>query len=231
MKSSLAPGSKVVTEYYERAGLTQYLEELGFHTVGYGCTTCIGNSGPAARADLRGRGRGRPRRLLRALREPELRGADPSRGEGELPRLSPARRRLRAGGPDGPRPDDRAARAGQRRRGRVPLGHLAQRRGGQPRPSQSLGRGRDVHGAPTPTSSRATSGGARSRSPRATSTTGARTRPTSGARRTSTACRPSPARSRTSTARAAWSGSATRSRPTTSPPPARSSRTARPGST
>jgi aconitate hydratase len=46
VKSSLAPGSKVVTEYYERAGLTEYLEELGFHTVGYGCTTCIGNSGP-----------------------------------------------------------------------------------------------------------------------------------------------------------------------------------------
>jgi aconitate hydratase len=46
VKSSLAPGSKVVTEYYERAGLTHYLEELGFHTVGYGCTTCIGNSGP-----------------------------------------------------------------------------------------------------------------------------------------------------------------------------------------
>ncbi|HEY4622066.1 MAG TPA: aconitase family protein, partial [Gaiellaceae bacterium] len=46
VKSSLAPGSKVVTRYYERAGLTPYLEELGFHTVGYGCTTCIGNSGP-----------------------------------------------------------------------------------------------------------------------------------------------------------------------------------------
>jgi aconitate hydratase len=46
VKSSLAPGSKVVTEYYDRAGLTPYLEQLGFHTVGYGCTTCIGNSGP-----------------------------------------------------------------------------------------------------------------------------------------------------------------------------------------
>ena len=46
VKTSLAPGSKVVTEYYNRAGLTPYLEELGFHTVGYGCTTCIGNSGP-----------------------------------------------------------------------------------------------------------------------------------------------------------------------------------------
>ncbi|MEL6310921.1 MAG: aconitate hydratase AcnA, partial [Pseudomonadota bacterium] len=46
VKTSLAPGSKVVTEYYEKAGLTEDLEALGFHTVGYGCTTCIGNSGP-----------------------------------------------------------------------------------------------------------------------------------------------------------------------------------------
>ena len=46
VKSSLAPGSRVVTDYYEKAGLTPYLEALGFHTVGYGCTTCIGNSGP-----------------------------------------------------------------------------------------------------------------------------------------------------------------------------------------
>ena len=46
VKSSLAPGSKVVTDYLEKAGLTPYLEALGFHTVGYGCTTCIGNSGP-----------------------------------------------------------------------------------------------------------------------------------------------------------------------------------------
>jgi len=46
VKSSLAPGSKVVTEYYEQAGLAEYLDALGFQTVGYGCTTCIGNSGP-----------------------------------------------------------------------------------------------------------------------------------------------------------------------------------------
>ena len=50
VKSSLAPGSKVVTEYYEEAGLTRYLDELGFQTVGYGCTTCIGNSGPLPEA-------------------------------------------------------------------------------------------------------------------------------------------------------------------------------------
>ncbi|GAA2032490.1 aconitate hydratase [Pseudokineococcus marinus] len=48
VKTSLAPGSKVVMDYYARAGLTPYLEKLGFHLVGYGCTTCIGNSGPLA---------------------------------------------------------------------------------------------------------------------------------------------------------------------------------------
>ncbi len=46
VKSSLAPGSRVVTEYLERTGLQQYLNQLGFNLVGYGCTTCIGNSGP-----------------------------------------------------------------------------------------------------------------------------------------------------------------------------------------
>jgi aconitate hydratase len=48
VKSSLAPGSKVVTKYYEQSGLQAPLDELGFNTVGYGCTTCIGNSGPLA---------------------------------------------------------------------------------------------------------------------------------------------------------------------------------------
>ena len=46
VKTSLAPGSRVVTDYLDRAGLTPYLEKLGFNLVGYGCTTCIGNSGP-----------------------------------------------------------------------------------------------------------------------------------------------------------------------------------------
>ncbi|MBN8713880.1 MAG: aconitate hydratase [Xanthomonadales bacterium] len=46
VKTSLAPGSRVVTDYYDRAGLTPYLNQLGFNLVGYGCTTCIGNSGP-----------------------------------------------------------------------------------------------------------------------------------------------------------------------------------------
>ncbi|GAA1792006.1 aconitate hydratase AcnA [Leucobacter iarius] len=46
VKTTLAPGSKVVTDYYEKSGLTSHLEELGFYLVGYGCVTCIGNSGP-----------------------------------------------------------------------------------------------------------------------------------------------------------------------------------------
>src|SRR5260370_35565430 len=46
VKTSLAPGSKVVRDYLEKAGLMPYLEKLKFHIVGYGCTTCIGNSGP-----------------------------------------------------------------------------------------------------------------------------------------------------------------------------------------
>jgi len=50
VKTSLAPGSRVVTDYFNKAGLTEYLDKLGFNTVGYGCTTCIGNSGPLPEA-------------------------------------------------------------------------------------------------------------------------------------------------------------------------------------
>ena len=50
VKTSLAPGSRVVTDYLNKSGLSAYLEQLGFYTVGYGCTTCIGNSGPLAEA-------------------------------------------------------------------------------------------------------------------------------------------------------------------------------------
>jgi aconitate hydratase len=60
VKSSLAPGSQVVTEYLNAAGLTPYLEQLGFHLVGYGCTTCIGNSGPL------------PEEIAAAVRERQL---------------------------------------------------------------------------------------------------------------------------------------------------------------
>ncbi len=72
VKTSLAPGSRVVTEYYRNAGLIPYLEKLGFHVVGYGCTTCIGNSGPLPQdvsyaIDGKATGRG-----LRAFRQSQL---------------------------------------------------------------------------------------------------------------------------------------------------------------
>src|SRR5205823_12521200 len=52
VKTSLAPGSRVVTDYLQNAGLMEYLEKLGFYLVGYGCTTCIGNSGPLASPEV-----------------------------------------------------------------------------------------------------------------------------------------------------------------------------------
>ena len=183
----------------------------------------------AARADL-GRGRGgRPRRLRGALGQPQLRGAHPPRGEGELPRLAAAGRRLRTRRPHGPRPRDRADRPGLGRRGRLPARPLADERrdraGGRDR-----ARRRHVPQAVRRRLHRRRALAGAARSPRATSTTGATTRPTSGGRRSSRACRASPSRCPTSRARAAWSRSATASPPTTSRPPARSSPRARPAS-
>ena len=68
MKTSLAPGSKVVTDYLDAAGLTEPLEELGFNLVGYGCTTCIGNSGPLPEEISKAVDEARPRRRARCSR-------------------------------------------------------------------------------------------------------------------------------------------------------------------
>ena len=97
----------------------------------------------AARADQRRGRRRRPRRLRRPLRQPELRGAHPRRGEGELPRVAAARRRLRARRADGRRPRERAARPGLRRRGRLPARPLAEP-GRDRRRDRQVGQGRDV---------------------------------------------------------------------------------------
>ena len=86
---------------------------------------------PAAGGDLRRGQRRGPRGRLRALGQPQLRGPHQPRREDELPRLAAAVRGLRAGGDDGHRPARRAARAGHGRRGRLPEGHLAERRGGR----------------------------------------------------------------------------------------------------
>src|SRR3984957_12556287 len=102
VKTSLAPGSKVVTEYLDKAGLTESLEQLGFDLVGYGCTTCIGNSGPLPGGGWKGGGGGL-RGRVGAIGQPQLRGTHQPRREDELPRLPAARRRLCAGWHDGHR--------------------------------------------------------------------------------------------------------------------------------
>ena len=130
VKTSLAPGSRVVTDYLDRAGLTPYLEKLGFGLVGYGCTTCIGNSGPLIDEVSAGGRRGRPQRRRRAVGQPELRGAGASAGARLLPRLAAARRRVRAGRTRRPRSLERAARHGTRRT-RLPARSLADARGGR----------------------------------------------------------------------------------------------------
>ena len=95
VKTSLGPGSRVVTDYLTKTGLQKELDRLGFQTVGYGCTTCIGNSGPLDKGieDVV-KERGRHRRQ-RALRKPQLRGPRPPVDQGELPHVAAARRRLR----------------------------------------------------------------------------------------------------------------------------------------
>ena len=191
VKSSLAPGSKVVTEYYERAGLTPYLDALGFHTVGYGCTTCIGNSGPLPRRDLRRDRRGRPRRLRRALRQPQLRGAHPPGGEGELPRLAAARRRLRARRADGHRPRDRAARPGHATATTSSCATSGRRR---PRSQATIAAAVDgeMFRATYADVFTGDERGASCRCPRASSSPGRTTRPTCAGRRTSTGMPPEP---------------------------------------
>src|SRR5215218_4846942 len=105
VKTSLAPGSKVVTEYLQTSGLLDPLEKLKFDVVGYGCTTCIGNSGPL------------PEAISEAVEENDL-------------VVAAARRRLRPCRHRGCGPRQRAARYGRERRTSVPEGHLAFSGGG-----------------------------------------------------------------------------------------------------
>ena len=114
VKTTLAPGSRVVMDYLDRAGLTEPLAAIGFDLVGFGCTTCIGNSGPLLARGVRGRPRARPVGRLGAVGEPQLRGPHPSGRPDELPGLSPAGRGLRPGRHHGHRPDHRPV--GHRRR-------------------------------------------------------------------------------------------------------------------
>ena len=91
------PARKVVTDYLDEAGLTPYLEQLGFHLVGYGCTTCIGNTGPLPDADLAGDRRAATWSSPRCSRgNRNFEGRINPRRARQLPRLAAAGRRLRA---------------------------------------------------------------------------------------------------------------------------------------
>ena len=93
-----------------KAGLDAYLDQLGFNLVGYGCTTCIGNSGPLPDEIVGRDPRARPRRRVGAERQPQLRGPHPAGRARQLPGVAAAGRRLRAGRLDERRPHHRAAR-------------------------------------------------------------------------------------------------------------------------
>ena len=95
VKTSLAPGSRVVMDYLERADLLEPLEKLGFELVGFGCTTCIGNSGPLLPGVSEAVKQGSLSVAVRAFGQPQLRGARAQRGPPQLPRIAAAGRRLR----------------------------------------------------------------------------------------------------------------------------------------
>ena len=185
VKTSLAPGSRVVTDYYQKTGLLPYLEKLRFNVVGYGCTTCIGNSGPL------------PADVTKSIDEHGLVAVSVLSGnrnfEGRVnvdvranylmsPPLVVA---YALAGRIGHNFDDRPARQRSLRQARLPQRHLAHA-------SRSLRshRARRVQRRLPPRildCHKATPAGRASASPPATSTSGSPTPPTSARRLTSTA--------------------------------------------
>ena len=221
VKTSLAPGSRVVTDYLERAGLLGSLEQLRFNLVGYGCTTCIGNSGPL------------PERVAERIDDEDLTVAAVLSGnrnfEGRIhPQVKaaylaspPLVVAYALAGQARHRPHHRLARHRSRRETRVPAGHLAEHRRGDERRCS-----RRSAAISTRTSTRASStvmstGNSCRRRPAGCST-GTRTRRTSANHRTSSECRQSRRPPRTLSMRVCSRFSGTRSPPTTSRPPAAS---------
>ena len=229
VKTSLAPGSKVVMDYYERAGLLPYLDKLGFNLVGYGCTTCIGNSGPlppeisqavndndlAVTAVLSGNrnfeGRINPDVKMNYLASPPLVVAYALAGTMDIdldhdPLGSDSEGKPVYLADIWPSPEEVAD---------VVQHAVAEEMFTRDYADVFTGddnwRGLDV--------------------PAGDTFAWEQTRPTCAARRTSTGCRPSRSRSPTSPARGHWPCWATRSPPTTSPRRARSGPTARRDST
>ena len=206
VKTSLAPGSRVVTDYYNKSGLTPYLDALRFNTVGYGCTTCIGNSGPL------------PTEVSKSIEDHSLVAVSVLSGNRNFEgRISPE---VRANYLMSPPLVVAYALAG----------HISHNFAAEPLGKDQSGVPR-CSANNTQRYPRATKTGSASPSLRATPTAGSPTPPTFAAPHTSTASPPPPPPSKTSAPLAASPSSATPSPPTTSPPPAPSRRTAPPAST
>ena len=146
VKTSLAPGSKVVTDYLERSGLLGELEQQGFYVVGYGCTTCIGNSGPLPPAVAQGVEQGDlcVASVLSGNRNFE--GRVHAAVQRQLPGLAAPGGGLRPGGPGGLRPPDRAPGGGRLGQPGLPAGRVAHQRRGGPHGA----RGGDLRAVPQP---------------------------------------------------------------------------------
>ncbi len=125
VKTSLAPGSTVVTDYLQQAGLDAYLDAARLQPGRLRLHDLHRQLRAAAGGDLEGGDRERPGGLLGALGQSQLRGPDPAGRPQQLPGVAAAVRRLRARRADGHRPAQRPARRGVRRRGRLPARHLA----------------------------------------------------------------------------------------------------------
>ena len=224
VKTSLGPGSRVVTDYLDKTGLQPYLDQLGFQTVGYGCTTCIGNSGPldpAHRGGHRRRTTSSPPACSRGNRNFEARVHQNIKANFLMsPPLVVA---FALAGRVDIDLDNEPLGKGQRRRRCLSQRHLAEPRGnprrhvqraqagGLPQALQRLRRAEsEVERNPL--------------APPAMSMSGTPQAPTSRSRRSSPTSAWSPATSPKSRARARSASSATRSPPTTSRPPARSRR-------
>ena len=171
VKTSLAPGSKVVTQYLKRAGLIESLEKLRFNLVGYGCTTCIGNSGPIAEAIAGAVQAGQPGGVRDSERQSQFRRAHQSGGAIQLPGVAAAGGRIRDRRHDGYRRRASAARHRLRRAPGLSARHLAVA-GGSCGGGDRLGSRDDVQERVRRRCSKATSDGRACRCPRATCSAG-----------------------------------------------------------
>ena len=186
VKTSLAPGSRVVTDYYQKAGLLPYLNKLRFNVVGYGCTTCIGNSGPLP-SDVSKSIEEHGLVAVSVLsRQSQLRGPRQRRRPRKLSNVPAARRCLRARRQNRPQLRRRSRSAPTKPASPSTSATSGPRKQKSPPPSSAPSRAK-ASARNTPPSPKATPVGRASASPPATSTSGSRTRPTSARRPTSTA--------------------------------------------